>query len=150
MENKDYTTKELAELFGVSIRTIQRHLATLVRQSQNTVIVPFDIVQVLLSRHKYDTSTTLGDNENNEDDDTADVIWEYTNEEFAELQKTLIEYPMLKEQVGYLKEQIEYHKNSVLNHQKQIDKILNTIEQKNYIDVLKIKSDTSNETIDID
>ncbi|PQA95522.1 HTH domain-containing protein [Chryseobacterium piscicola] len=28
---KNYTTKEIAELFGVSERTIQRHIATLIQ-----------------------------------------------------------------------------------------------------------------------
>lgn len=136
MEEKDYTLKELSELFSVSIRTITRQIADLVKRDKQRVLVPFDIVNVLISRHYLGKLPTSAEQEN-EDDDTADVVWEYTNEEFAKLQKTLIEYPILKEQISYLKEQIEYHKKSVLKHQGQIDKILTTIEQRNYIEAKK-------------
>lgn len=62
---KKYTTKEIAELFGVSERTIQRHITTLSDNISNTdrkgFSIPEDIVFFLAERHHYDILATTND-----------------------------------------------------------------------------------------
>ena len=67
---KNYTTKEVAELIGVSERTIQRHIATLIETlktpNNKGFTIPEDIVNLLLLRHQNDRTTTESDTENSE------------------------------------------------------------------------------------
>lgn len=67
---KNYTTKEVAALFGVSERTIQRHIATLIETlktpNNKGFTIPEDTVNLLLSRHYNDKTTTDSDTENSE------------------------------------------------------------------------------------
>jgi hypothetical protein len=74
---KNYTTKEVAELFGVSERTIQRHIATLIESLKNplkkSLSIPFDIVNFLALRHGYDKLTTDSDNLSEQENDYPGV-----------------------------------------------------------------------------
>ena len=118
---KEYTIKELADKLSVSTRTIQRHLKALYIQEKNKVLIPSDVANLLEVRLKSDTQ-----------DDTSttqeyDVIEGFTNEEYQEFQKRLIEYPMLQKD-------LEYHRESARSHQRQMELILNNLQQRNYIE----------------
>lgn len=118
---KEYTIKELADTFSVSIRTIQRHLKNLYKTNENKVLIPLDIVNLLKERHGYDK---------NYDTDTVqefDIVEGFSNEEYQEFQKRLIEYPMLQKD-------LEYHRNSAQSHQRQMEMILRNLEQRNFIE----------------
>lgn len=56
-----------------------------------------------------------------------DVIEAFTNEEYQEFQKRLIEYPMLQKD-------LEYHRSSAESHQRQMELILRNLEQRNFIE----------------
>lgn len=116
-----YTIKELSDTLSVSIRTIQRHLKNLYKTNNGKVLIPLDVVNLLKARHEYD---------NNYDTDTTqkyDVIEGFSNEEYQEFQKRLIEYPMLQKD-------LEYHRNSAQSHQRQMEMILRNLEQRNFIE----------------
>ena len=116
-----YTIKELSDTLSVSIRTIQRHLKNLYKTNNGKVLIPLDVVNLLKVRHGYD---------NNYDTDTTqkyDVIEGFSNEEYQEFQKRLIEYPMLQKD-------LEYHRNSAQSHQRQMEMILRNLEQRNFIE----------------
>jgi len=125
---KAYTIQELADTFGVSSRTIQRHLKNLYNVIDNKASIPLDIVNLLKARHNYD----------NKDDTTTteefDVIEGFTNEEYQEFQKRLIEYPMLQKD-------LEYHRKSAESHQRQMELILRNLEQRNFIEASDKKLD---------
>jgi DNA-binding transcriptional MerR regulator len=125
---KDYTIKELSEKLSVSYRTIERYLRSLLKKENNKVLIPSDIAELLESRHKSDKKTDTSPTEE------YDVIEAFTSEEYQEFQKRLIEYPMLKKD-------LEYHKESVRSHERQMELILRTIEQKNYIEAKEKKLD---------
>ena len=116
-----YTIKELSDTLSVSIRTVQRHLKNLYKTNNGKVLIPLDVVNLLKVRHGYD---------NNYDTDTTqkyDVIEGFSNEEYQEFQKRLIEYPMLQKD-------LEYHRNSAQSHQRQMEMILRNLEQRNFIE----------------
>ena len=118
---KEYTIKELADTFSVSVRTIQRHLKNLYKTNDNKVLIPLDIVDLLKERHEYDK---------NYDTDTTeefDIVEGFSNEEYQEFQKRLIEYPLLQKD-------LEYHRKSAESHQRQMELILRNLEQRNFIE----------------
>lgn len=142
---KKYTTKEIAELFGVSERTIQRHITTLSDNISNTdrkgFSIPEDIVLFLAKRHHYDISTTTNDNERQGKNEEFPHIEYFTEEEYQEFKKRITEYPFLKEQIKLsndhlesLKSQIDYFRISY-NKQLEIhDKLIDSVKQRNFIE----------------
>ena len=118
---KEYTIKELADRLSVSTRTIERYLKALYTKENNKIIIPLDVANLLEVRHKYD---------NNPDTSTTqeyDIIEGFTEEEYQEFQKRLIEYPMLRKD-------LEYHRESSKSHQRQMEMILRNLQQRNFIE----------------
>jgi len=138
---KNYTTKEVAELIGVSERTIQRHIATLIetlKTSNNKgFTIPEDIVNLLSLRHQNDKITTESDTENSE----FPYVEYFTEEEYEEFKKRITEYPFLKEQINIsqeylesLKSQIEYFR---MSYHRQLDiheKLIDSVKERNFIE----------------
>ena len=142
---KKYTTKEVSELFGVSIRTIQRHIATIIEELTNTdkkgFLIPQDVVNLLkladeleylVDQHRHD-----GDIENEE----FPHVEYFTEDEYEEFKKRITEYPFLKEQIENSKQhleamekQIEYFRFSY-NKQLEIhEKLIDTFRERNFIE----------------
>lgn len=69
MEN--YTSKEAAEITGVSVRTIQRQVATIITDLTNTygkgALVSEDVLNLLKWRQTNDTITILLNRDNNKE-----------------------------------------------------------------------------------
>ncbi|MGL6126242.1 hypothetical protein [Chryseobacterium artocarpi] len=138
---KNYTTKEVAELLGVSGRTIQRHIATLIETlktpNNKGFTIPEDIVNLLLSRHQNDKITKESDTENSE----FPYVEYFTEEEYEEFKKRITEYPFLKEQINIsqeylesLKSQIEYFR---MSYHRQLDiheKLIDSVKERNFIE----------------
>lgn len=118
---KEYTIKELADTLSVSTRTVQRHLKDLCKTHDNKVLIPLDVVKLLKARHGYDNNHDTGTTQE------FDVVEGFSNEEYQEFQKRLIEYPML------LKD-LEYHRKSAESHQRQMEMILSNLMQRNFIE----------------
>lgn len=141
---KSYTTKEVAELFGVSERTIQRHIATLIENLKNpsnkALSIPYDIVSLIASRHGYDKMTTDSDSVSELENDYPYVEY-FTEEEYEEFKKRITEYPFLKEQINIsqeylesLKSQIEYFR---MSYHRQLDiheKLIESVKERNFIE----------------
>lgn len=127
---KEYTVKELADRMSVSTRTIERYLKSLYTKENNKIVIPLDVVNLLEVRHKYDTNTDTSPTQE------YDVIEGFTNEEYQEFQKRLIEYPMLQKD-------LKYHRESVRSHQRQMELILRNMEQRNFIEAKDKKIDNN-------
>ena len=134
-----YTIKELSELHSVSTRTIEKRLRNLVLKERNKNLIPLDIVKLLEKRHnseltpnqlRTDSEASTEDIENINVD--YDIVEGFSNEEHQEFQKRLIEYPILKQE-------LEYHKKASESHQRQMEHILRTLEQRNYIEAKEKK-----------
>lgn len=121
-----YTIKELADRYSVSTRTIERHLKNLIIKEKNKTLIPKDVVNLLELRHKYDTTPTQNKQQENTEVD-YDIIEGFSTEEYQEFQKRLIEYPVLKQE-------LEYHKKSAESHQRQMEKILTIMQERNLLE----------------
>lgn len=142
---KKYTTKEVSELFGVSIRTIQRHIATIIEELTNTdkkgFLIPQDVVDLLKQRHNNDTIATLEQHDNDNENEEFPFVEYFTADEYEEFKKRITEYPFLKEQIESSKEylkamekQIEYFRFSY-NKQLEIhEKLIDTFRERNFIE----------------
>lgn len=62
------------------------------------------------------------------------IIEGFTEEEYQEYQKRLIEYPLLKDQIEYLKKDILYHRKSIESHNRQMELLLLSATNKKFID----------------
>jgi len=116
-----YTIKELSDKLSVSTRTIERYLKGLYLKENNKIVIPLDVVELLESRHKPDTSTDTNPTHD------FDIVEGFSNEEYQEFQKRLIEYPILQKD-------LEYHRKSAESHQRQMEMILRNLEQRNFIE----------------
>ena len=138
---KKHTTKEAAELLSVNIRTVQRHLATLIEELTNPykkgVSISEDVLLILKSRINGDNLATSDDDENTE----FPYVEYFTTNEYEEFKKRITEYPFLKEQIESSKQhleemnkQIEYFRFSY-NKQLEIhEKLIETFRERNFIE----------------
>lgn len=132
---KNYTTKEAAEIIGVSIRTIQRQVATVINElshiNNKGASINEGVLNLIKWRCNDDTMTTSGDIEKEEE---FDYIEGFTTSEYIEFQKRINEYPVLREYIENLKEQIEFLR---FNSSQQVEVIRDLsvgIKQRNYIE----------------
>ena len=129
-----YTTAEIADVLGVSVRTIQRHLATLRDTlSQDNKTFDYKVLNMLETFFDYkkgDTQTTKSDNQETEYDRTEF----FSEEEYQEFQKRLIEYPMLLDKIDMLINDLEYHKKLLEINLKNHNDLISTIKERNFIE----------------
>lgn len=131
LEEKDYYTKEeLANSFGCSTRTIQRHIKsigdTLSKRGINDKI-PLNIALEIAKKYNYDFQKEINGQL---------VVEEYfTTEEYAEFQKRISQYPLLKEYIEELKKQNDHLLFLSASQSKTIETLTNSIQQRNFIEV---------------
>jgi hypothetical protein len=126
---KTHTIADIVATFSVSERTAQRWVESLVFKDNNKIVIPQDVFDLLKSRHSSDTNPTLPDTE-----DDFPIIEGFTEDEYQEYQKRLIEYPILKDQIEYLKKDILYHKKSIESHNRQMELLLLSATNKRFIE----------------
>ncbi len=122
-----YNIKEVAEILNVSDRTVRRYLNSYYSIEQGTYSVSDKMLEVLKDEYL---------------DEAADiVVQEFTTAEYDEFYKRLSEYPILKDYITTILNELEYHKESSRNHSRQLDLILENIQQRNYIEAKDKKLD---------
>ena len=125
-----YTISDISATLSVTERTVQRWIETLVIKEGNKILVPEDVLELLKSRHVNDKVATSPDIEEKQ----FDRIEYFTEEEYQEFHKRLVEYDILKDQ-------LQYHRKSSESHNKQMEMILQMMEQRNYIEAKEKKLD---------
>lgn len=150
--SKFYNTKEVAEILGVSDRSVRRYLNTYFSFENKAFSVSEKMLDVIKSeyigqgadkvrtaadsyREHNDETEPIGQGadsdrtgaDSHEYNDDFDVIEGFTTEEYQEFQKRLIEYPILQKD-------LEYHRESAKSHQRQMELILRNLEQRNFIE----------------
>ena len=135
----------LYTIFNVNIRTVQRHIATIIEELKNTdkkgVLIPEDIVNLLRQRQSNDTITTSERHYDNNENEQFPYVEYFTAEEYEEFKKRITEYPFLKEQIESSKQhletmdkQIEYFRFSY-NKQLEIhEKLIDSFRERNFIE----------------
>lgn len=108
-----YKIKEIAEILNVSDRTVERYLKSYITIEKGAYRVSEKMLDVLKNEYIENSSDT--------------IVEEFTKDDYQEFQKRLVEYPILKDQ-------LEYHRKSAESHNTQMEIILRTIEQKNFLE----------------
>lgn len=122
-EEKRYSSKEVAEILGVSVRTVRRYLNNYISQEGQSYQVSQEMLDILKTEYL---------NEENQEGDI--IVQEFTNSEYEEFHRRLSEYPLLKDQVKIILNELEYHKKSAESHNRQMEIILNNLQQRNFIE----------------
>jgi transposase len=128
-----YNSKEVAEILGVSDKSVRRYLISYFSIENGAYKVSEKMVNVLKNEflgQATDSLRTTSDSPVQE----FDRIEYFTEEEYQEFHKRLVEYDVLKEQ-------LEYHKRSAESHNRQMEIILNMMQQRNYIEAKEKKID---------
>jgi len=119
MSKDYYSTSEVAELLGVTDRTVRRRLENYFYKDNNTYQISSKMLDVL-------QADTMSDDSGHEISG-YNIEEVFTPEDYEEFRKILIEYPMLKKD-------LEYHKRSAESHQRQMETILKIMHQRNLLE----------------
>jgi predicted transcriptional regulator len=134
MERK-YSSKEIGKILNVSDKSVRRYLNSYFSMNNGTYEVFEKMLSVLKNEHLGQSLDNLRTQ--------SDIEYEYpfiegfTEIEYLEYQKRLIEYPILKDQIEYLKKDISYHKKSIESHNRQMELLLLTITNKKFIEEIE-------------
>jgi hypothetical protein len=121
-----YNSKEVAEILGVSDKSVRRYLNTYFSINKGV----YEVSEKMLNTLKNDYLGQPADNLRtglSEPVQEFDRVEYFTEDEYQEFHKRLVEYEILKEQ-------LDYHKRSAESHNKQMEIILNLMHQRNYIE----------------
>ena len=146
MENK-YTTKQIAEILGVTDKSVRRYLNSYFSINNGAYEVSDKMLNVLKAEYLGQSADNLRTGEEpqeplkgNEDFENGRIEF-FTEDEYQEFHKRLSEYPYLKERVNDILNELDYHKRAGESHNKQMEIILQTLQQRNYIEAKEKKLD---------
>ena len=143
MENK-YTTKQIAEILNVSDKSVRRYLNSYFSINNGAYEVSDKMLNILKSEYLGQPTDNLrtGSNYPEQEEYLGPGHVEYfTEDEYQEFHKRLSEYPYLKERVNDILNELDYHKRAGESHNKQMEIILQTLQQRNYIEAKEKKLD---------
>lgn len=134
----NYTTSDISRTLSVSERTARRYIDNHLNLNGNSKVLSkefFDFIINFYSENK-ETETGVG-----QESDTPDRIEEFTENEYLEFQKRLIEYPIFKKNIEELEGEIKYHKeryDTLMNLHDDFLQMhkstIKSIEQRNFIE----------------
>lgn len=141
---KTYTTADIARTLSVSERTVRRKLSKHLSLQDGKYEVSEEFFNFL--KGNTDLSDTSSDNLRTPSDtvfldEEYDIVEGFSSEEYQEFQKRLIEYPLLKEHLSTIMNQLEYFKESSASKDRQMELILENIQQRNFIEAKDKKLD---------
>lgn len=146
MENK-YTTKQIADILGVTDKSVRRYLNSYFFINNGAYEVSEKMLTILKSDYLGQSSDSLRTGKEpqeplkgNEDFENGRIEY-FTEDEYQEFHKRLSEYPYLKERVDDILNELDYHKRAGESHNKQMEIILQTLQQRNYIEAKEKKLD---------
>jgi predicted nucleic acid-binding Zn-ribbon protein len=116
---------EVSEILNISLRMVQVYCKQLNIQKQRNryVITKNDLKRIKDRLNVIQTYESEVTNEN----ETQDYRTEYyTETEYAEVQKRIIEYNLLNENIADLKNEVQYLRNSLDKQHEQMNVLLNS------------------------
>ena len=151
MSSKTYSTLEAGELLNVSDRTINRYLNTFFKKTKEGYILSQKMIDILQeeysnkieSQPKTDEDNQRQpelseDNQDYEESEEDYKIEKFTHEEYDEFHRRLSEYPFLKDRINDVLADLDYHRKSANSHNRQMEKILDSLKGRNYIEAKDI------------
>lgn len=142
--SKKYSTADIARTLAVSERTVRRKLSKHLLIKDGKYEVSEEFFNFL--KGNTDFADTPADNLRTDADTTEkeqeyDIVEGFTEEEYQEFQKRLVEYPLLKDHLATIINELEYHRKSGESKDKQMELILANIQQRNFIEAKDKKID---------
>jgi predicted transcriptional regulator len=122
-----YSSKDIAEILNVSDKSVRRYLNSYFSIEKGAYQVSEKMLEVLKNEYS--------------EEETDIIVQPYTKSEYEELHRRLSEYPFLKERIKDILNELDYHKKSIDSHNKQMEIILNMMQQRNYIEAKEKKLD---------
>lgn len=132
--SKEYTTEELAEIFEVSTRSIQRYLKKIsdtLSQSGKNRKIPFTAALEIAVQNNFELKDSVGGQ--------VVVTETYTAEDYEKVEKMIQEYPTLLQTINDLKEELDFRQSLISDLQQKLDKSLLLLEQRNKLEALRIQ-----------
>lgn len=127
-----YNSKEVAEILGVSDKSVRRYLNSYFSIENGAYQVSEKMLEVLKNEYLGQSADNL---RTSSDKNVQEYRAEYfTEEEYAEFQKRLTEYPLLKENIEFLSNHIEYYRKSMISKERQLEMILLAITDKRFLE----------------
>ena len=130
--DKSYSSKEIAEILNVSDKSVRRYLNSYFSINNGAYEVSEKMLNILKNDYLGQSADNLRTGSDTENE--FPIIEGFTEEEYQEYQKRLIEYPLLKDQIEYLKKDILYHRKSIESHNRQMELLLLSATNKKFID----------------
>ncbi len=127
-----YKIKEIAEILNVSDKSVRRYLNSYFSINNGAYEVSEKMLNILKNDYLGQSTDNLRTGSDTENE--FPIIEGFTEEEYQEYQKRLIEYPLLKDQIEYLKKDILYHRKSIESHNRQMELLLLSATNKKFID----------------
>ena len=127
-----YKIKEIAEILNVSDKSVRRYLNSYFSINNGAYEVSEKMLNILKNDYLGQSADNLRTGSDTENE--FPIIEGFTEEEYQEYQKRLIEYPLLKDQIEYLKKDILYHRKSIESHNRQMELLLLSKTKKKFID----------------
>ena len=127
-----YKITEIAEILNVSDKSVRRYLNSYFSINNGAYEVSEKMLNILKNDYLGQSADNLRTGSDTENE--FPIIEGFTEEEYQEYQKRLIEYPLLKDQIEYLKKDILYHRKSIESHNRQMELLLLSATNKKFID----------------
>lgn len=125
MENK-YTSKEVAEILNVSDKSVRRYLNSYFFINNGAYEISAKMLNILKMEY-------LGQSADTNVQEFERVEY-FTEDEYQEFHKRLVEYPILKDYIQTVLNELDYHRKSSESHNKQLEIIMQTLQQRNFIE----------------
>lgn len=136
---KFYTSKEIGEILEVSDKSVRRYLNSYFFIENGAYKVSEKMLETLKLEHLGQASDASVQE--------FDRVEYFTEEEYLEFQKRLVEYPLLKknleDSLDLLKQSrndIEYHKKAYLKHLDVHERLIISIQERNLLEAFDKKS----------
>lgn len=141
--SNQYTSSDIARTLSVNQRTARRYIEKHLYIKGNTKVLSKEFFDLIV--HLESESGQQADINGQETDIDGHIEF-FTEEEYQEFHKRLVEYPLFKKHIETLKSEIEHHKNQyekliqLHNDFVQAHKSsLKIIEQRNFIEAKEKK-----------
>lgn len=146
---KKYTTSDIASALGISERTVRRWISDLVDYSGGKYSVSEEVFEMLKNRGSADTVSDNLRTSADEENDNLIAEW-FTPEEHEKLMAIIhTEYPVMKKHIEMSNENLQVQKDYIKNLENQIEyfrfsyskqlevhqKLIETFQQRNFIEV---------------
>jgi hypothetical protein len=124
--SEKFTALDIASTLKVTLRTAHRLIEKLISKEKGKIYIEQDVFDLIIARQGLDTTKT--------DSDSDIITNSFTPEEYAEFQKRLIEYPLIKKHLESLREDIDYHKKQYHQLLEMHKAVLANMTQRNWIE----------------